>query len=67
MLSDTELMDRVVNQMVDIAVHHSMDGWLINIENEIEVGRAVELELTTYYYLPFMHSASLVICSYVVV
>lgn len=37
MLSDVVLLERVVNQMVNIALHHSMDGWLINIENRIEV------------------------------
>jgi len=31
------MLDRVVDQMVDIAVHHSMDGWLINIENKVAV------------------------------
>mgnify|MGYP001797082421 CR=1 FL=1 len=37
LLSDVSLLERAVNQMVNIALHHSMDGWLINIENRIEV------------------------------
>lgn len=38
LLSDMSIIERFVDQMVNIAVHHSMDGWLINIENKIQVG-----------------------------
>lgn len=37
LLSDINLIERFVDQMVNIAAHHSMDGWLINIENKIQV------------------------------
>lgn len=41
LLSDITLIEDVVNQMVNIAIHHSMDGWLINIENKIKVSSQV--------------------------
>jgi len=46
LLADLSLIERFVDQMVNIAAHHSMDGWLINIENEIQV----------YYYAALLCS-----------
>ena len=37
LLRDISLIEKFADQMVNIAVHHSMDGWLLNIENKIEV------------------------------
>ena len=43
LLGDISVLEQFVDQMVNIAVHHSMDGWLINIENEIRVGYHVRV------------------------
>ena len=35
--SDETLLERAASQLVEIANHHNFDGWLVNVENSIEV------------------------------
>lgn len=39
LLADHALLNRVAKLLVDIADHYGFDGWLVNIENSIEVSR----------------------------
>lgn len=36
-LEDTASLETMVNQLVDIAEYYRFDGWLLNIENPIQV------------------------------
>jgi endo-beta-N-acetylglucosaminidase D len=36
MLSSRSILERSVQQLVNIALYHKFDGWLVNIENEID-------------------------------
>lgn len=57
LLSDMSLLERFVDQMVNIAVHHSMDGWLINIENKIKKQHIANLVLFVRLLTQRMHLA----------
>ncbi|VDM43463.1 unnamed protein product [Toxocara canis] len=39
MLSSEENVDKTVANLVEIATYHNFEGWLINIENEIEASK----------------------------
>jgi endo-beta-N-acetylglucosaminidase D len=37
LLGNRTELDRIIESMTDLAVRYNFDGWLINIENEIQV------------------------------
>ncbi len=43
LLSSRTKMERSVQQLVNIALYYRFDGWLVNIENEIDVKHVVSL------------------------
>ena len=43
MLSSRSKMERSVQQLVNIALYYRFDGWLVNVENEIDVERVPNL------------------------
>ncbi|XP_067938150.1 cytosolic endo-beta-N-acetylglucosaminidase-like isoform X3 [Watersipora subatra] len=57
LLGDISVLEQFVDQMVNIAVHHSMDGWLINIENEIRADQIGNLVLFLRLLTQRMHLA----------
>lgn len=57
LLSDISIMKSFVDQMVKIAVHHSMDGWLINIENKIKKEQIPNLVIFVQLLTQRMHMA----------
>ena len=38
LLSDERIVEAFVDKLIQLAVYYNFDGWLINIENNIQVG-----------------------------
>ena len=50
-LQDRESFENLANQLVDIAEYYRFDGWLINIENPIQVGYLSDINLMEKWQL----------------
>jgi len=57
LLRDVTLIEKFADQMVNVAVHHSMDGWLLNIENKIEFTQTENLIYFVRILTQRMHAA----------
>ncbi|GAQ78794.1 mannosyl-glycoprotein endo-beta-N-acetylglucosaminidase [Klebsormidium nitens] len=56
-LSTVESARHVADQLVAIAMHHKFDGWLLNIENKVDLGQIPTLVEFVRYLTETMHAA----------
>ncbi|CAK9292918.1 unnamed protein product [Gordionus sp. m RMFG-2023] len=56
-LSSTDLAKSVADKMISLAIYYNFDGWLLNIENEIEVSQIQTLLYFIRYLKNGIHAA----------
>jgi len=50
MFADRSIIDKITDQLVDICLAHGFDGWLLNIENAVDVKLHNRVIVTDYSF-----------------